>query len=446
MKQVLFCVDQSFLKDLIRINFRHSQSIQPIITSSLEEAVALFNLTDDIEMIVTQTIVQGEQAAALLHNTISNEQRKCQMIVIGENPHLKGVSEVYPVDQVRDVFNRLREKLGTSDDGDGPSEDSVSMPAHLFLHFKALPFDIFLKVQQGNEAKFIKRFNASEPLDHEAISKYMSRGVEDFYLKREWLKDFSKLLIQQLEIRLTESLPSSEGQLAAEGEVFNSLKDMVKSLGLKPQVQKLCEISMQNVQRRLHEESPFKSFLENLKSNQELNFHFAFVQLSSLLCSQYIEHTDWPKKQKDDLIEKLVFSAFFCDMNLSNDEMLMARTEEDLLNFNSKEMDILNSHAQKTADTVKNYPGAPQDVDKIIMQHHGVMNGHGYARYPWGGTTLAAQILFYSQDLSLRILTAHGKKLRDILSEFESSFQESPQIEIVNKFLKSFKAETNTAT
>lgn len=393
------------MKDLIRINFRHSQFIQPIVTESSDEAQALFDLTQDIDIIITQSNTAYE-----INEELKKNNRPCKLIVIGDDPKLSSPYDLFPMNQIRDVFNILREKYGGVEVEDVSKDNCVSMPAHLFLHFTALPFDVFLKVQQGNEAKYIKRFNASEPLEHDAINKYISRGVSDFYLEREWLKDFSKLLILQLEERLTESPVNGEGQLVAEGEVFNSLKDMVKSLGLKPQVVKLCEISMQNVQRRLQEESPFKSFLESLKSNQDLSFHFAFIQLTSLLCSQYVEHTDWPKKQKDDLVEKLVFSSYFCDMSLTSDEMLLARFENDLEKFNSADIEIINTHAQKTAESIKKYPGAPQEVDKIIIQHQGSMNGFGLNRYPTGGTLLSSQILFYSQDLALRILNAHGKK------------------------------------
>jgi hypothetical protein len=421
MKQVLFCVDQSVLKDLIKINFRHSQFIQPIITETIDEATALFDLTQDIDVIVTQTSVKGSSAATEIPQWIDqNGPRPYQLVVIGEDPKLPRQYDLYPMDKIRDIFNMLREKYGGAEEEDVSQDNCVSMPSHLFLHFSALPFDIFLKVQQGSEAKYIKRFNASEVLDHEAVNKYISRGVNDFYLEREYLKDFSRLLIQQ---------------------VFNSLKDMVKSLGLKPQVVKLCEISMQNVQKRLNDESPFKSFLESLKSNQKLSFHFAFVQLTSLLCSQYVEHTDWPKKQKDDLIEKLIFSTYFCDMNVTSDEMLMARSEEQLSKFNSHDMEVINTHAFKTADYIKKYPGAPQEVDKIILQHHGSVNGHGVNKYPWSGTLLSSQILFYSQDLALRILSAHGKKLKDVLNEFAEEFKDSPQPDIINKFLKSFNQE-----
>lgn len=449
MSRLILCLEKSELKDLIKVHFAPFSFIELIFTEDPQEVVNYINMFPDVRAVISETIVKQTEAAIFIDQMLTCQSLPISLFAIGDLDDV-GMKTKYQfrLEDHQKMILSLKSVLGIEDNNSNNSSlnDSVSMPAHLFLHFENLPFDIYLKVQQSHDNKLIKLFNAKEPIDHLAIKKYMNRGVVDFYLKREWLKEFSKLLIKQLENRLIESLPSNESQLEAEGEVFNSLKDMVTSLGLKPQVQKLCEISMLNVQRRFSEESPFKSFLENLKSNQKLNFHFAFVQLSSLLCSQYVEHTDWPRKQKDDLMEKLVFSAFFCDMNLPSDEMLMARSEEDLLNFNSKEMDILNSHAQKIAESLKTYPNIPQDVDKIIMQHHGVMNGHGYTVFPWGGTVLAAQILFYSQDLALRILTANGKKLGNVLTDFESSYVESPQIEIVSKFLKSFKETSSLSS
>ncbi len=441
MKQVLFCVDQTFLKDLIRIHFRHSKFIQPIVTDTAEEADDIYHLTQDIDVIITQAVVRGENAAKRFEKLQNESERPIQIIILGQDPNLLYKYEVYPLEKIKTVFDNLRLKFGGTEAEDVSEDDCVSMPAHLFLHFHSLPFDIFMRVHQGADSKYVKRFNASEPIEHDAVSKYIGRGVQDFYLKREWLKDFSKILMLQLESRLTEASNSQENKILAEGEVFNSLKDMVQSLGLKPQVARLCEISMNNMQRRLHQDSPFKSFLENLKSNQELSFHFAFVQLTSLLCSQYVEHTEWPKKQKDDLIEKLIFSSFFCDMTLSKDEHLMCRSDIELKNFNSKDMQQINNHAQKTVQYIKSYPGSPQEVDKIILQHHGSVNGVGLYQYPLTGTLLSSQILFYSQDLALRILMAHGKSLREVLKDFQTAFKDAPQSELINKILKSFEIE-----
>ncbi|MFY7991776.1 MAG: hypothetical protein ACOVP4_00670 [Bacteriovoracaceae bacterium] len=449
MSHLLFCLENSEIRDIVKAHFSMCHSVELIFSEDPQEILNYANMFSDVAAIVSQSHINKFEASIYIDQALSKQSLSCHFFSIGTfEKDLKSCEQQYKLEEFDQMVDSLKKILKIDEDGLNNHSfiDCVSMPAHLFLHFKALPFDIFLKVKQGNESKFIKRFNASEPLDHEAISKYMGRGIDDFYLKRDWLKDFSRLLIQQLEMRLNVLMPTDGSQIIAEGEVFHSLKDMVKSLGLKPQVQKLCEISMQNVQQRLQKDSPFKSFLRNLKTRQELNFHFTFIQLTSLLCSQYIEHTDWPEKQKDDLTEKLVFSAFFCDMNLPNDEMLVARSEEDLLNFNSKEMNILNSHAQKIAETVRTFAGAPQGVDKIVMQHHGVMNGNGFVRYPMEGTVIAAQILFYSQALSLKILNANGRKLREILSEFESSFKESPQIEIINKFLRSFNSDTNTTS
>lgn len=134
MKQVLFCINQSFLKDLIRINFRHSQFIQPIVTESSDEAQALFDLTQDIDIIITQSNTAYE-----INEGVKKNNRPCKLIVIGDDPKLSSPYDLFPMNQIRDVFNILREKYGGVEVEDVSKDNCVSMPAHLFLHFTALP-------------------------------------------------------------------------------------------------------------------------------------------------------------------------------------------------------------------------------------------------------------------------------------------------------------------
>lgn len=335
MSQLLLCLEQSELKDLIKVHFSPYESVELIFTEDSADVLNFMNMFPDIKAVVSQSHIKQKPAAVHIDQILNNQPNPCDFFVIGNSKgiELKSCNKFFQIDEYQKMIENLKRLLGVESDTDSSAglTDYVSMPSHLFLHFTSLPFDLYLKLTSNGADKFVKRIPQNESYDHETLEGYINKGISEFYFEKANIKNFSKLLVEQLENRITQKGSSFlEEQLKIESEVFHSSKDIINSLGLKPKVVTICERAIKNIHDRLKEEKNLKSFLDSLSSKENLQYQYSFVSMTSFICSQILDQKELSKQKKDEYSLRLVFASFFSDISLSNEGYLTCRSEEDL--------------------------------------------------------------------------------------------------------------------
>jgi hypothetical protein len=90
---------------------------------------------------------------------------------------------------------------------------------------------------------------------------------------------------------------------------------------------------------------------------------------------------------------------------LENDKQAQIKSKDELrrAEFDTREKNLVEKHAQLAAELVHKYPHAPMGADQIIRQHHGVLNGAGFSDH-FGANLSPMAIVFIIAEEFTRII------------------------------------------
>jgi hypothetical protein len=126
--------------------------------------------------------------------------------------------------------------------------------------------------------------------------------------------------------------------------------------------------------------------------------------------------------------QAIIYAALFSDTMLDSDSFIKIRSSEDLEagQYSNKEKEIILKHALDASQEYQQCESIPNETIKIIMQHHGTLNGIGFSKQLGGSTSLHPLTYFYivAEEFSLKILTDPNKKVnvRKIVQDIQSYY------------------------
>lgn len=340
------------------------------------------------------------------------------------------LTEVF-FEEIRGKVNSLHHFIDSKDaiktvtmvDNQKDEKDNYSKVSLNFLaHFPFIPFDLFIKI--SNDV-FIKRIPAFEDIDPPLIHNLREKEVINLFYKRTYRKEFSNLLINHMINRMEHSFSDSSDSLKAVDEVFLTTKDIVKALGFKPRIVELCERMMSKIQEDILSNSDQFSEYLNLIINSKTSFCYRFMELTCMIASQV---NDIREGSESDL-RKIIFAAIFCDIGLNNKEHVHIRSESEAKRLSPIEEKNVLQHAYISSELIAKYPNAPSDVEKIIRQHHGALNGIGFPDSLTSWLCPLSKRLLIAQEIAYGLLTEKSSSLSDIFSNITTRYS-SPTTEV----------------
>lgn len=435
MGQVVACFESLEFRRNLDAQFRTTLGIQPILKDSAEEVTSLINILPDIDVVIVESFIKKEATAATINDYIAETGKKICLIVVGEeDDKLENATQFFKKSDWQEMLRYVMMVLGiTPEHVDEKIPDFISMPAELFVHFKVLPHDLYIRIlSRGEKPKFVKRIPANEEFDRKIVDGYIEKGGKDFYFPKEFRKQFSALLTNNMIARLEGKHKNKADKIKAEAEVLNTVKDIVQVLGIKPQIAEVCDAAIKSIENDLKGPNKFYRFLEGLKHSEGQSFHYQLVQTTALICSNFIEQTEWA--QRDKQLRKLVFCSFFCDIMLTKDYMLHIRTPlqySEMAEGDDKKR--VYDHAFKASELVRKNVNSPLEADRIILNHHCQTAGLDIAdKIPTLMTPLSS-IFFLCQEFAYRFLVAEKKDLKAIFNEFYDTYIQPNTKEHLNK-------------
>lgn len=319
-----------------------------------------------------------------------------------------------------EIREELLQHIHDLDQETNPEGDYISMPAKLFLHFTQIPYDIFTKV----ENKYIKFLNAVESFERTRIESYIGRGGIELYFHKNNRKGFSTFLMEQLQEKLQRPTKSFIEKTQASSEVYETIRDMALTLGLKPKILDICKIGVETLEKEIKSagKNDLYRYFKLLKTEERFDFKYKVVQLTSLCCQSILDVSEWPGKA--DIGKKTIFASYFCDMTLVDSELVKVRTPEDFALLKPQDQLLVKEHAYRASEMLKGYPDVSQDAIKIVLQHHGMSNGIGLGSD--FKIVFPPSILFYTaQEFAIRTLKQQDTPASRIINDMKNEFPKS---------------------
>ncbi|MBY0517339.1 MAG: hypothetical protein K2P81_10545 [Bacteriovoracaceae bacterium] len=368
MKQVIGAIATPEIIDLVQANLCSRGDVNLVIRSSISEAFELYKLAGKADLIIVEDGPQKVNFPKI------KESFKDQSVVvgIGETDSLSAPKNCIPTNELSSMGVIFQKVLGSEIALDS---EYISMPSNLFVHFSSLSVDIFIKMTKDGKPHWVRRFLTGESITNEEVEKYKTKGVTEFWIEKDKIKEFSKNLMSSLLERSKSTLKSGLESVTEAQQVFSSMQEISQKMGIKGQMVSICESWMGGLAKSCMEteKSSVKDWWERLSKDPALDFQYKLVRLTALLCTQYVMMTDWNSKEEQ--AQKLAGAAMFADMELKDAKWIHLRSQE-AVNALSGEMKIaVSSHAAYSAKKIQEIPFLTKDIANIVAQHHGHQTG-----------------------------------------------------------------------
>lgn len=244
----------------------------------------------------------------------------------------------------------------------------VPLNKGLLVEFDLYPFDIYFKV---NSNKRIKIYNQGEIVEESRINKILDSNG-NLLIKYNDFIDF----ISKLEDQISKKVNNSDDSEIVFRLIHDSASDFITKVGLTEESIELANQSIKSVMNQISKDEDLLGLLfhefnrESYKNEHSMMIPF----LATAMCAESSHNS----KQN---LEKMVTASFFHDITLK-DELAEI---DDLLsyefdNLSSEDKKLVQRHMFESIRLLKKLDGVPEDVEKIILQHHEKYDGTGFPR------------------------------------------------------------------
>ena len=428
MSQIIAFTQNINFRTLLEVQCKEITGFSPIIHHTFDEFLNVLSLLESIEILIVDEPKDDTIFIKLINELMSRQGQFKQILFRSErNPKLTQ-SKVFSPEDIEGLLNELKSLFNFVEKKE---QGHISIPVDSLIHFKILPFDLFVKI---GEDKFFKRIPAHEEIDEATFERFHQKGITELYFERQYNRDFSVMLINNMINKVEKDYDSIDEKLTATNEVYLTTHQIVGKLGFKPKMVEVCDSVLNQIAEDVVKgKDNFSKFLEQLRTRTNLSFRYRLMELTSFIGSQMIEATE-PSSVRREMIKKLIFSSLFCDITLINNDQIHVRRPDQVMKLSQNEQKQINEHAMRASELVNKYQRPPLEASLIIKQHHGSMNGVGIPKDISPKILPLAKCLMAAQEISYQILVESHRHPIDVLSDVKLRFIDTPLEEYLEIF------------
>ncbi len=431
MNQVLVYTERADFRSYLDAECLNIKECFPVFYDTVEELQTILDIFPKFDVLVIDA-PKGRREFERLSEFVGKRKDQINHVILVSDEESPMFPKVFHSADWSSLLQHLKSILGEKST---PQDGYVGIPVDCLIHFKVMPFALFLNLSPG---KFVKRIPAFEVIDVEVLESYRQRGVKEFFFERRYGKDFANILMNNMINRIELDYDTPAEKEKATSEVFGTVRDIVAAIGLKPRVIELCETLMTQLIEEVDKGKGVQavSYLQNLRNRPELDFNYRFVQLTSFIATQILDGRSRAGKKEE--IKNVVCAAFFSDMSLKNPEYLHFRCLKDIAILPEDAREEIKWHASLSASMVElNKIGSPEVVT-IIGQHHGDLYGTDIPVGVHPDLLDLSKCLLASQELAYALLTHADQNLWKVFREVFKTHKGSPLEEYLAVYEGSF--------
>lgn len=333
----------------------------------------------------------------------------------------------------------------------GEVPDYIPFSINYFLNINSFISDIYIKLKKRDVEQYVKRINAHEEIDRDAIAKYEASGLQFFYIPKVYrfhfinqavddsINELKQAHVSESAKKNDEHTPQERSILNATHESYHLTADMLTDIGITENTIKITKASVVSMKQTLKSLDTIAPLLERLLKGK-LSYAYKRTHLMTMFAIEVLKRVDWfSREQLPQLIEQMVFAGFLHDILLTEEKLLKIHSKLDLYqaDVTEQEKKLVLNHANLTSTLIQQYPKAPHYVDTIVKQHHGTTNGVGFSENLNAGLPKLVIILMVSERLVMRMLDF--KRGEDKLSQIFKDLEEEYNLPTYKKVTECLK-------
>lgn len=395
------------IESFYQLNLFTWLGLETVISHDSAAAMKLLGSADGqgINLIIARAHIGKEQTALGLVNFLKKNDLNIPVIVIGPGKEVPGsFAHMSNSLQLKTMIQGSAKALGITaqDMMNKPVPDYFPIPISFFSSLERSVCPVYT-LDDGHYSLYFEKLKDFTTEETKALKK---KGVKTLFVNKLDRLEFVNNLTTELMATIKDEDLSADEQLTAGDATINLASKKLLSMGITDETVKLAHKSMEIMKKNTKQNTKLSLLLDRLLSNKT-SYLFTHTQILSYIGLHIIKNIDWGNPEQE---EKICFIAFFHDIALEKDEHGRIKSTLDLKksNFTETETSLVERHAQISAELVSKFPHAPMGADQIIRQHHGTLNGVGFAEH-FGNNVSPMSIVFIVAEEFTRIVLKNAE-------------------------------------
>ena len=383
MAQVILIESNPTMNDLISVNLTTYLGVDLIHRKNAQDALSLLAILPSIDLIITNSVVDGEDTANMINDYLIENQLDISMIVLGGQTSKASENTIHipSNNDWEKVIQTTAKILGINEEvlARKAVPDYVAVPVRYFYNLDSINCDVFIRIKKSpTEFQFVKRIHNGDAISLELIQRYQEQGLEFFHIPKEHHRNFTIFLSNRLVDKIEGPGINEDQKIQVMGESFDIATKEIVTLGFNSETIQLTDTIIENMIKNF-QKSPEMSGLLHKVINSKTGPLYQKSHMTSVVASEMVKNL----KFNDPLaFEKIAFASFFHDIMLTEREDLAkinSFEELEKAHLSEADWDLVFNHANEASQLIKNHPEAPLGADEIIRHHHGAFNGKGFS-------------------------------------------------------------------
>ncbi|HAZ11751.1 MAG: hypothetical protein A2X86_01000 [Bdellovibrionales bacterium GWA2_49_15] len=367
-------------RKMITLNFELYLDVILEPVTSQEAAVEYLKKYPNLPIIVCQNNIGTDYTVLKTFAFIKSNNLDIPLICLGECSKLESEKNVKIVG---DVANDLKgaiswaaKKLSITAEMMAfmDTEDHYPISTHHFYLISEAPCDIFYLT---TDKKPVPQVTKGTVITREMVNNWIIDKKTTLHVnKYDRLKFVNHLTLDAIGIIRSSTSKRSE-RVSATQAVFEESKMLLSDVGMDEKAFALATEainSLVTIAKGTDELAELLALLENSGAG----YLYKHSVLAATLGHHCVKFLKWVTPQQREVI---CFVAFFHDITLLDDvhaQISNARMFKES-SFSEMNKKIIETHAFRASQLIQDYPKVPFGAPEIILQHHGMPNGIGFA-------------------------------------------------------------------
>lgn len=437
MSQAILISDNEVINSLYEVNLRAYVATNVTIKRSLDDAMKLLEHAPNTDVVICFRELNSEDNAIERFQEFLNiNELTIPVIVLGEpNTPINNsiiIKNKYDIKALLQSMAKILQ-ITAKQMADLQVPKYFPIPIKLLSELKRSHCDIFFRRQKDDfEFEYFVIVEKDEPIE-ENLGKYTKDGVEHLYIDADerlmFINKTSSLVIGELE---RDDLTDSERVEVTQQGMGMVAQDFFESEEISETVASISRACIESIQMTIKEVPKFKNLLQMLVEN-EAEYCYKHSVITTFIASSIIDNISWGSEEQK---SKVSFAIFFHDIFLVPiyRKYPDAISEEDLLfraEVSDEDKNTVLAHAKLAGEMVSTFPRLPMGADTIIIQHHGMTNGQGFAVNFKDDISPLAKIIIVAEEITTNVLMNLEEK--EDGTKAKISFNKAVLVEALNE-------------
>jgi len=381
--KILIVDDEENIRELIKLGLEIEVSAEFVEAKDGKEALEKIKLHSDIDLIICDynmpRLNGGAVYKSLLRDNINIPYVLCSSDGPDDLPdysdrkifiyHIEKPNVIESLPTVLQKYRDFANKTSNAPD----TNEYISISCHLLIYLGICPTAVYIRL---SDEKFVQIFNERDLLDPKDLEKYTVKDSCPLFVKRVDVQKFIGF-IQKNIFTFLDLETSNADQVVT---VHDIMALLANDYQLNPQMLKFTNAA---VKKSLDFIAKYPT-INNLVSEyfKKNNAYLPFQSILTIYIAVAItSRMSWSsemiqfKLSTAGLLQNIVLPR----LNLTQFEEIDA-IHKNTSTKDKKTQERYFDHPVEAAKIVKQIKNIPPDIDRLILEHHELPNGHGFPR------------------------------------------------------------------